>query len=237
MTTTQTTAPKTTTRKRTPAKTGSPVADRKANAEVAKVTPAVVAKTTPAKAAPAAPKVTPPATASKPGLPLEFVLVNGDFRVHKSGCKDVPRDLAKSDYQEPGRMNAETQREAILDLWDDQIRESAEDGDNPTDEELGQYIGATDFAPCTKKLTPLAVAAPKPTKSDAKTDLGRRAVLALDAMFAGLEDSDLALTGWTREEAAQCLANWVHHFPVGRNEAGRTWPATTLPKPDRSDWL
>lgn len=78
---------------------------------------------------------------------------------------------------------------------------------------------------------------PKPNKSDAKTDLGRRAVLALGAMFAGLDDSDLALAGWTREEAAQCLANWVHHFPVGRDDKGRTWPATTLPKPDRSDWL
>jgi hypothetical protein len=108
--------------------------------------------------------------------------------------------------------------------------------------------GVTNTQPAAKtapakpaKATPAAKAPepapePKVLKSDAKTDLGRRAVLALDAMFASLDPSDAALAGWTKDEAAQCLANWVHHFPTGKANGKRDWPATTLAKPQRSDW-
>lgn len=95
--------------------------------------------------------------------------------------------------------------------------------------------------PAAKKEQPAPAPAPveqpsKASKQAAKQDLARRAVLALDAMFSNLDPSDAALTGWTKAEAAQCLANWVHHFPTGSENGKRTWPAATLPKPQRSDW-
>jgi hypothetical protein len=50
-------------------------------------------------------------------------------------------------------------------------------------------------------------------------------------MVASLDGSELALSDMTKAEAAQCVANWIHHVPVTR----ATWPKG-LPKPDRSDW-
>lgn len=44
-----------------------------------------------------------------------------------------------------------------------------------------------------------------------------------DAYYAELEGLDPA-------EAAQTLANWLHHLPTGGN-----WP-TDLPLPTRSEW-
>lgn len=75
--------------------------------------------------------------------------------------------------------------------------------------------------------------APKATsvKRNAKQDLARRAVLALDAMVKNLTDSDAALAGLTRDEAAKTVSQWIHHFPTGGE-----WPAEVLPKPDRSNW-
>jgi hypothetical protein len=75
-----------------------------------------------------------------------------------------------------------------------------------------------------------------PTKSDAKQDLARRLVMAISGVFESADGSEAFLTGMTKAEAAQCAANWVHHFPTGKADDGQRWWGGVLPKPDRSDW-
>jgi hypothetical protein len=71
----------------------------------------------------------------------------------------------------------------------------------------------------------------KTAKRDAKQDLAKRAVLALDAMVRSLDGSEACFAGMDREEMATCLSQWIHGFPTGG-----IWPAETLPIPNRSNW-
>lgn len=90
-----------------------------------------------------------------------------------------------------------------------------------------------------RKAKPAPASAPaRPSKSEAKNDLARRALLALDKMLAELPADALALTGYTREECGQIIANMTHHFPAGKREDGAKWWETSgaLPRPDRSEW-
>jgi hypothetical protein len=84
------------------------------------------------------------------------------------------------------------------------------------------------------------VAAPKAKTygaPEAKNDLFRLAVRKLDEMVSGLKDEDPILKAIDRSEAARTISQAIHHFATGRDEKGaRVWPATTLPKPQRSSW-
>jgi hypothetical protein len=180
----------------------------------------------------------------------EYVLVNGEFQVHLAGCADVKKALRESDYAAPVRVSGWlTTDQAVRDLWSDIIAEC-----EPGDADLASFYAATHFAPCVRMAqidakadsTPAkaskapakpagakakAPVAAKTDKRAAKQDLGNRVVLALAAMVASLDGSELALSDMTKAEAAQCVANWIHHVPVTR----ATWP-TDFPTPDRSDW-
>jgi hypothetical protein len=70
----------------------------------------------------------------------------------------------------------------------------------------------------------------------AKQDLARRAVSAVGAMVARLSAAELKALDMTREEAARCASQWIHHLPAGNREDGKRWWAESLPRPIRSDW-
>jgi hypothetical protein len=79
---------------------------------------------------------------------LDFILVNGDFEVHKHGCADIKRAIkAKvTDYAEPGIVNVDptdTYVDVIRFLWDDQIAEAYDYADDP-DQENAILVPATD---------------------------------------------------------------------------------------------
>lgn len=88
----------------------------------------------------------------------EFLLDDrGLFRVHRAGCPDVAREIAKrSEYPEPGRATYASQLDAVRDLWDDQIRESWDgDGDyaDAPPEWLAAhgYVTSVIFVPCVRR--------------------------------------------------------------------------------------
>jgi hypothetical protein len=264
---------------------------------------------------------------------VQYLLVNGQFKVHKAGCRDIDKLMKKSDYEQPVDAAYATEYEALHDLWQDQIAEQpGDDGHKATVSFLHDkgFVGATDFAPCLT-ITPLPVpgtvqprkkeptmapktttrtratkadangdvaeaprrvrpsraaapaaepepapaprrarkaaaapepeptpaprrgrakatapepepeqqvaAAPKPNKREAKQDLARRAIEALDNMMEELPTDALALDGYTEEELGQALANMVHHFPTGLDDEGyRWWSTKVLPLPDRKEW-
>jgi hypothetical protein len=79
---------------------------------------------------------------------LDFILVNGDFEVHKHNCQDVKRAIkAKvTDYAEPGIINVDptdTYVDVMRFLWDDQIAEAYDYADDP-DQENAILVPATD---------------------------------------------------------------------------------------------
>jgi hypothetical protein len=69
---------------------------------------------------------------------LSFVLKDGDFQVHVTGDEETPkcpilkRDTRKSDYERPGSALVEDPHDLICQLWDDQIRESWTQEDDPS---------------------------------------------------------------------------------------------------------
>lgn len=67
---------------------------------------------------------------------LDFVLVNGDFEVHKHNCADVKRAIKNkvTDYAEPGIINVDPTddfNDVVRFLWDDQIAESYDPTEDP----------------------------------------------------------------------------------------------------------
>jgi hypothetical protein len=167
-------------------------------------------------------------------VPLSFMLVNGDFRVHRPDCKSVITDFMKSDYTEPAAMGAASARAAVLELWDDQIRESdtIADATNPTEDELAVYYGATDFHGCVKFPGDADAGS---VKRDAKHALARAMIEAMGAAYANLDPKVKEALGG--DLAAGAIASaWVHHLPTGENAGKRIWPTDSLPRPDRSDW-
>ena len=55
-------------------------------------------------------------------------------------------------------------------------------------------------------------------------------LLAVEAMLAGSDESDLFRSAMSAEEAAQMAANWLAHLPAGRDGDDRWWPES-LPRP------
>jgi phenylpyruvate tautomerase PptA (4-oxalocrotonate tautomerase family) len=234
-TVTDTLAPKTTRRRRSSsvpslqkasrtranAKTGDPQADRAAR-DAASLPTGYEGKATGQTLPTGNEKATPTAT-------HVFMLVNGDFRVHAAGCKDVPKDLAKSDYSKAAEATWANEDEAVRELWSDQIAES----DDPTD--LSSYFGATEFLPCCK-LTATADKA-KAAKRDAKQALAKAVLDAVGDLFAADAPitKRLAVEGMDEETAKRTVAQWLHHLNAGQVDGQRYFPES-LPRPNRSDW-
>lgn len=79
---------------------------------------------------------------------LDFILVNGDFEVHKHNCADIKRAIKSkvTDYPEPGVVNVDptdTYFDVIRFLWDDQIAEAYSYDDDP-DKDNAVLVPATD---------------------------------------------------------------------------------------------
>lgn len=167
-------------------------------------------------------------------LPLLYLLVNGDFIVHAPTCKSVITDFMKSDYQAPADMAAASARDAVLELWDDQISESdvIADHDNPTEDELSVYYGATSFHSCVKFP---GETNGNTAKRDAKHLLARTMITAMGDAFDNMDPKVMEALGG-REAAGAIASAWVHHLPTGDDEGKRIWPTEHLPRPDRSDW-
>ncbi len=109
-------------------------------------------------------------------MKVQYLLANGDFQVHKAGCRDIDKLLRRSDYEEPIDADFSTEYEAIHDLYEDQISEQAE----PEAEKLTVrflhdhgYAGSVRFAPCVT-LTPLPGPNGLPEKEPAMATNGTR---------------------------------------------------------------
>jgi hypothetical protein len=201
-----------------------------------------------------------PATLKTP-VDVTFLLMNntGDFKVHVVGCSVYKRDKARSaykgldDYQIDQVVN---RREVIMELWDDQIRESytADDGDDYASASWAWlakngYVQSVDFHSCLDGLPQAAKAGAKAasesikkaTKQELATRVAEAAATMLTAVFDEnlAEDSDeatflaalLAAFG-SEDQARQCVAQWLHGMPVDRDR----WYNSGLPIPQRSDW-
>lgn len=182
------------------------------------------------------------------GQDLRFVLSDGDFKVHTPTCPTLKRDLSKSDYEKPAILVAVDQRDAVLQLWDDQIAEAdMVDNDSPTEEELGPYYDSTDFHRCVSRLDGFGNAKAEKngvTKKASKNMLATRLIEAMAAEIKNIVDLnpeteqeqkefELIRSGMTSTEIRQTAANWVHHFPADRNR----WVASGMAIPVRSDWV
>jgi len=209
----------------------------------------------------AAPK--PPAKAPTIKTPVNVyaLLMNGgpyDWTVHSTTCKSYKAAKAKSayagldDYEISDVLN---QRDVIMDVWDDQIRESFTDadGDDYAAASWGWlkkngYVDSVSFhSVCLQGLPQTSKAAAasksseaikKATKNELATRVAEAAAKLLDDIFDendGPESKFLAalLAAFgSEDQARQCVAQWMHGMPVDRDR----WYASGLPIPQRSDW-
>jgi hypothetical protein len=181
------------------------------------------------------------------GTELKFVLTNGEFQVHTPSCPTLKKDLKVSDYERPGTLVARDRRDAVLQLWDDQIGEDERivDKDSPTESELAGYANGTNFHRCVNRVWSVAVETkPIKVKRDAKRMLANLMVEALAAQITQILDTNLAdtdestadarlvLSGMDNDEIRKTVSHWIHHFPADRER----WVASGMPKPDRSNW-
>lgn len=184
------------------------------------------------------------ATKEEGTFPLVFLLVHGaDFRVHAPGCSVTARDLKNSDYEAPVALVVKTEREAILELWSDQIRETfdTDDLDSITDEQLNEnsYVSTVDFHRCTKALPSGFAEVETVTPRAAKQRLAMMVASNLDQMVGDLLNGGMAAdyfasAGMKPDEVASIVAHWIHHIPTDHAEYGKLMKH--LPAPDRSDW-
>lgn len=177
------------------------------------------------------------------------------FEIHAVGCADIKRTVAKGKVQNRFNFKAETEHDAVYDVYSDQIDESVGDRYHTTDEAIegfaadvhfngccqlqwaptttpaksGQKLG---FEPGAAKSTPMASNGTAKLTRDQKRQLAHAILTAADSVMDQL--SGVGLKGVDQDEAAKTVAQWLHHLPVDHE-----WYVTTmkyLPKPDRSDW-
>lgn len=185
------------------------------------------------------------------GQVLKFHLgIDGDFHIHTQTCPTLQRELKTSNYETAQILAAVSRRDAVLQLWDDQIREDQDiaDPDDPTEPELNGYYHATDFHRCVVKLEGFEATtkgkANGTSLRDSKHMLATLLVEAMAAEISRILDSNLAgtaedeaeartvLSGMSNELIWKTASHWIHHFPADRNR----WVASGMPAPDRSDW-
>ena len=163
---------------------------------------------------------------------------NGVEEVHKAGCRDLRNSRGRqwASDREDWSMEATTLRDVYASYWDCIADESVGEGNYPTLEHCW-WAWRSEFKvlPCANLPEMDDPDAVKVSRSDAKNDLARRLVLAAEAMVRNLNDSDAALSGLSREEARQFVANWLHSLPTGGRDGERWW-GTDLPRPATADW-
>lgn len=180
-----------------------------------------------------------------------YVLVNGDFRVHKAGCRDLKKEIQQSDYPRPYPFSPVSESDAIRQLWEDQIGDYGKKADEVSDDFLHEhsFVSSTSFAPCCG-LEPMSAgeAAPKQDakarRATAKRELARALVLSLSAYWDHVGSQAEGENGITEpwadvyslEEAKDVMSQWLHHLPVHTpGKPGEWWPEN-MPRPNRSDW-
>lgn len=139
------------------AKTGDPKADRKVNAEGTE---------------PTEPQAGPEAKADPKARELVALLTSGDFELHAKGCQDIARTKAEGKVQNEFPVTAATMREAVWEVYADQIEESSGPGLTYPDTEAGitGYLDHVAFLPCCKLPKGRA-----PAKAKAKAASTRKA--------------------------------------------------------------
>lgn len=96
--------------------------------------------------------------------------------------------------------------------------------------------GVTKTVPAPKgKTAPAPKTEVQAAKRDAKQDLARRVIMAASTVIEAADGSEAFMSCMTKAEAAECVAQWIHHLPGGR-ENGKRWWGGILPRPNRSDW-
>jgi len=166
-------------------------------------------------------------------MELRFMLVNGDFKVHAKGCRAISRDLKTSDYEKPGELTADSQREVTLDLWDDILAEEYPEREfsSLTEQELASCASAISYHTCVKDLPDGWDA--RVTKREAKQLLAH---YVLDGALTSVADFLAHDGGIPEDEARRTVSQWLHHLNAGNGEDGKRYFPEGLPRPDRSDW-
>lgn len=164
----------------------------------------------------------------------------GQEEIHKAGCADLRKNKQRPyRLSEALTMDVENLGDLYRVYWECIDDEAVAEGTYPTKEAAWYaWTGEFDVKPCASSVPEMPEPGTEPakvSKSDAKNDLARRLVLAAEAMVKGLDESDAALSGLSREEAAQFVANWLHSLPTGGRDGARWW-GTELPKPATADW-
>lgn len=189
------------------------------------------------------------------------------FQIHAVGCADIKKTVARGKVQNRFNFKAETEHDAVYEVYADQIDESVGEGEAfryaTTDEAIEGFAADVNFNPCcqlqwgkpaTAKSTAdrdvkaavqrgraarngAPVRSPRgenkaPLTREAKRQLAHAIVTAADCVMDQLDG--VGLKGIDRDEAAQVVANWLHHLPV--DQAWFVSNMKYLPKPDRSDW-
>ncbi len=160
----------------------------------------------------------------------------GQEEIHKAGCADLKKRKNRPyRLSEALTMEAGTLRDVYACYWECIDAEAVGAGDYATLEDVWwAWRGEFSVKPCAASVPEMAepgsVAAPKPSRNEAKADLARRMVLAVSEVLRTSDESDLFRGAISPEEAAQMAANWMAHLPTGSHDGERWWPGS-LPRP------
>jgi hypothetical protein len=178
-----------------------------------------------------APKPTAKRAPKPKGMDIAFVLVNGDFQVHKAGCADIKQELAKSDYANAPVEHHETEESVVRSLWDDIIGDDfpPDKHDDATVEFLHKngLVGATHFHPCTKALTPMPAADAKPERYSVVGPGNDGKYLVHDANTADVVDTK-GLTKTAAERKAERFNQSQHNSDAIRDRTDADRDADVL---------
>lgn len=82
---------------------------------------------------------------------VAVVLVNGDFRIHGDGCRDIARDARQSDAGE-WYVEASTRHEVNIDCWGDVSSDNYPESTPEWHDECDKNARlASHFLPCVPK--------------------------------------------------------------------------------------
>lgn len=85
---------------------------------------------------------------------LAVILVNGDFRIHGAGCRDIERDAAKSDGG-AWYMEVSSRHEANTECWGEVAADNLEEGTQEWHDECDMNASvASRFLSCVPRSLP-----------------------------------------------------------------------------------